>query len=48
MKVRVTFLDDFEVEDMEQAYSLLLEYMASCVDNEDVDGFGFEVLEDAQ
>ena len=48
MRIRFTFLDDFEVEDMEEAYSFLLEYLADCVDHEDVDSFGFEILQDEQ
>jgi len=45
MKVRVTLVDEIEVESMEKAYADILDWMAACVEYKDVTAFKFEVLD---
>ena len=42
MKIRITFEDVIEVEDMDQAYDYWFEYMHRCVKVEDCEAFTFE------
>jgi hypothetical protein len=45
---KVSFTDNFyNCESEEQAYDALIEYLAICVRYGDVDGFSFELIEDA-
>jgi hypothetical protein len=47
-KFKVSFSDIFhDCESEEQAYDALMEYLAICVRYGDVDGFSFELIEDA-
>jgi len=46
MKVKVTFEDVIEVEDLEQAYDVMIEYCNETAKYEDVTGFNFEPLPD--
>ena len=46
MKVKVTFEDVIEVEDLEQAYDVMIEYCNEIAKYEDVTGFNFEPLPD--
>jgi len=46
MKYKITFQDIFDnVETIEQAYDVLLDYLNECVKNEDVTAFEFEEQE---
>jgi len=46
MKIKVTFEDVIEVEDLEQAYDVMIEYCNETAKYEDVTGFNFEPLPD--
>lgn len=41
-KFRVTFIDEIEAKNENEAYDLLLKYLQECCDNGDVTAFGFE------
>ena len=46
MKVRVTFEDVIEAENLEQVYDVMIEYCNEIAKYEDVTGFKFEPLPD--
>lgn len=43
-KFKITFVDEFECENEEQAYDILLDYLNDVVHQEDVTAFKFEVV----
>ena len=45
-KFRITFVDEIECDNEEQAYDILLDYLNHIVHQEDVTTFNFEELHD--
>lgn len=43
----VEFYDTFEAKNEKEVYKLLLEYLATCVKYQDVEGFTFEEVDNA-
>jgi len=47
MKFEITFKDVFDgVDNEEQAYDILLDYLSNCVENGDVTAFYFKEIKD--